>query len=77
MREPSIWIIEDNPKIGAHVGLFLTDQGFEVEVYEHAEAALTHLRNDGPPDVMLVDIRLPGMSGLEYIEQLAIGLSAH
>ncbi|CAM2010719.1 sigma-54-dependent transcriptional regulator [Acanthopleuribacter pedis] len=69
-RETQVWIIEDNPKIGAHVGLFLTDHGHQVEVMPTAEAAGEQLRLGGPPDVMLVDIRLPGQSGLDWIERL-------
>ncbi len=70
MSTPSVWMIEDNAKIGAHVGLFLTDHGHEVTVMETAEAAWERLRLEGPPDVILVDIRLPGQSGLAWIEQL-------
>lgn len=71
MNTPTVWMIEDNAKIGAHVGLLLTDHGHEVTVLETAEAAWDRLRVEGPPDVILVDIRLPGQSGLAWIEQLA------
>lgn len=42
---------------------------YEVHEYESAEAALAAFRA-AAPDVVLLDISLPGMSGVELVEQL-------
>lgn len=64
-------IVEDNPDLLEKLTLILAGEE-ECEVvgnYETAEAALQHIPAS-PPDIMLVDITLPGISGIELIEKI-------
>ena len=64
-----ILVIEDQPlemKLAVHV---LIAAGHEVEQADDAERALTNLRND-VPDVILLDLSLPGMDGLALARQV-------
>lgn len=66
----SIWLIEDNPTYGRTVGRLIDRlPGFRCSgVFVSCEDALAAIaRNPGPPDVILLDVGLPGMSGLEGI----------
>ena len=65
----SIWLVEDNAKIRAHVTSILADEGFKVKGMATAEAVQVELGRQ-TPDLMLLDIRLPGISGLDLIHQL-------
>lgn len=66
-----IYIVEDHPAVReAYTLLFELEDDFEVcGAAETAEKALDDLANVRP-DLLLVDVRLPGMSGLELVERL-------
>lgn len=64
-------IVEDDAKLRATLERYLAAQpGFRcVSAYPNAEAALAGIPAS-PPDVVLMDINLPGMSGIECVAQL-------
>jgi two-component system alkaline phosphatase synthesis response regulator PhoP len=66
---PRVLIVDDEPEFLELTALFLKEVGFEVEVARAAgEAVAKAVRN--PPDVILLDILLPGCDGLEILETL-------
>ncbi|HEV7766740.1 MAG TPA: sigma-54 dependent transcriptional regulator [Thermoanaerobaculia bacterium] len=67
-----ILVIEDDDKIAANVTLRLREEGYGVVAFRTAEDALAHLRDASrvQPDMALVDVRLPGMSGIELVRIL-------
>ncbi|HEY0158618.1 MAG TPA: sigma-54 dependent transcriptional regulator [Thermoanaerobaculia bacterium] len=64
-----ILVVEDDDKIAANVTLRLREEGYGVVAFRNAEDALAHLRDGGrvQPDMALVDVRLPGMSGVDLV----------
>ncbi|HEX9982195.1 MAG TPA: sigma-54 dependent transcriptional regulator [Thermoanaerobaculia bacterium] len=69
---PLLLIVEDDEKISANIVLRLREEGYGAVAFRSAEDALRWLR-DGDnvqPDMLLVDVRLPGMSGIELIRRL-------
>jgi two-component system, NtrC family, nitrogen regulation response regulator NtrX len=67
---PFILVVEDHQKIRGHIVLQLRDQGFAVHAVPSAEAALQFLEENEAPDLLLVDVRLPSMSGIELVRGL-------
>jgi two-component system, NtrC family, nitrogen regulation response regulator NtrX len=67
-----ILIVEDDDKIAANMTLRLREEGYGVVAFRNAEDALAHLRDASlvQPDMALVDVRLPGMSGIELVRIL-------
>ena len=67
----TISIVEDNEQLrGTLVRLINREDGFECSSdYADAEAALAGLPND-KPNVVLMDINLPGMNGVECVRRL-------
>ena len=61
-RDPKILVIDDEASIRESLTAFLEDYNFEVTSAESAEEALELLQNY-VPDVAIVDLRLPEMSG--------------
>lgn len=59
-----VWIVDDDSSIRWVLARTLRADGFEVGDFEDAEAALKELKTS-QPDVLMTDIRMPGMSGLE------------
>ena len=70
MDTPFILAVEDHQKIRGHIILQLREEGFAVDAVASAEEALKWLRENESPDLLLVDVRLPKMSGIELVRQL-------
>ncbi len=64
-----VLIIDDEGNLRRMLRALLEEEGFAVDEAESAEAALTRVA-DSPPEVILLDLVLPGMSGLEALEPL-------
>ncbi|HYI11251.1 MAG TPA: sigma-54 dependent transcriptional regulator [Thermoanaerobaculia bacterium] len=64
-----ILVVEDDDKIAANITLRLREEGFGVVAFRNAEEALAHLRDTSrvQPDMAMVDVRLPGMSGIDLV----------
>ena len=67
---PEVFIVEDEEIARRALTSLLTSYGYKAEAYESAEEALAHLAEHASPPVMLIDVDLPGMSGLQLVEKL-------
>jgi DNA-binding NarL/FixJ family response regulator len=70
-NEIKVSLVEDNQLLARELEKCLNGaKGISCQsVYDTAEAALAHVPQS-PPHVLLVDLRLPGMSGVDLIRQL-------
>jgi DNA-binding NtrC family response regulator len=66
----TVFVVDDEKNIRRTVRMVLEGEGFTVEEASSGEEALARLPDIGA-DVMLLDVQLPGMSGLEAIERIA------
>ena len=69
MAGETILIVEDSPVSLKLAALALRAQGYKVQVASTAEQALSSLRS-WKPDLILADIMLPGMDGLEFTRRV-------
>jgi two-component system phosphate regulon response regulator PhoB len=74
MSEPqtpraSILIVEDHPTMREAMRLVLEHEGFEINVAADGQSALQVVR-ESPPDVMFLDMNLPGASGADILQEL-------
>ncbi|WP_448586206.1 response regulator transcription factor [Thermaurantiacus sp.] len=67
--EPAIALIDDDRHILTSVSLALQAEGFRTRVYADGEAGLRALL-DNPPDLAVVDIKMPRMDGMELLRRL-------
>ena len=65
----TILIVDDEPTICWALQRALAEEGHEVTTSATAEDALAQV-NNAVPDVIMMDVRLPGMDGLSALEQL-------
>jgi DNA-binding NarL/FixJ family response regulator len=68
----SVWIVEDEPTFRQSLRDVLIQQN-DIEcshVFSCCEDALTVLQKGDPPDIILIDIGLPGMSGIDGIAKM-------
>jgi two-component system response regulator RegX3 len=64
-----ILVVDDEPAIVDAVTYALRASGFEVDTFGDGESALEAARTDGY-DVLVLDVRLPGLSGIEICRRL-------
>jgi two-component system response regulator MprA len=64
-----VLVVEDEPGIAGFVRRGLLFEGYHVEVAADGRAALASLR-DNPPDVVVLDIMLPGIDGVEITRRV-------
>jgi two-component system, cell cycle response regulator DivK len=69
MSERLILVVEDNEKNLKLVRDVLQFEGYDVMEARSAEEGLT-LATERPPDLVLMDVQLPGMDGVEALRQL-------
>jgi DNA-binding response OmpR family regulator len=62
-----VLIVEDDVAVGELLQGFVRDLGHESELVPSAEAALQRLQKNRP-ELVLLDLRLPGMSGLDFLQ---------
>jgi two-component system KDP operon response regulator KdpE len=69
MSGARVLVVEDDPSVSRIIAHNLGGHGFRVDVAESGELGLELAERVGP-DVILLDLGLPGMSGFEVIDQL-------
>lgn len=67
----SVLVVDDEPAIRDLLALVLEGDGYEVRQASDGEEALVAAERQ-PPDVILLDIKMPGMSGVEFARRYAL-----
>jgi FixJ family two-component response regulator len=67
---PTVYVVDDDPSLRAALEGLLASQGLRTELFETAEEFLRSKRPDGP-SCLVLDVSLPGVSGLDFQRQLA------
>jgi CheY-like chemotaxis protein len=63
-----ILVVDDDRGIRETLGDVLSDEGYRVRLARDGGEALTLLRQGRPPDLILLDLSMPGMSGAEFLK---------
>ncbi len=66
-----ILVVDDEAPLRALIGEILIRGGFRVEFAENGASAVQKIKN-GPPDLVTLDLMMPGMSGWDVIEQVRV-----
>ena len=69
MKISRILIVDDEPQARRVLRVALAAQGFEVNDARSGEEALEKLREE-PLDVILLDLKIPGMGGIEACREI-------
>lgn len=69
MKTPLVYIVEDDNNISEIESFALKNSGYITEVFETGKIFFKHLQNK-KPDIVLLDIMLPDMDGLEILRKM-------
>ncbi len=67
-----VLVIEDEERIRQFLQRGLSYEGYRVDIAEDGPSGLDSAR-DNPPDIVLLDVMLPGMNGIEVCRRLRAG----
>ena len=66
---PRMVIVDDEPEVLEELAEVFGEYGYEIETAREGEEALRKVK-EKRPHVMLLDIRMPGMDGLEVLRRV-------
>jgi DNA-binding NtrC family response regulator len=70
MKKPLVAIVDDDTAFGAYLKTFLSLRGYDARTYGRGDEFLASIRNADQPDVVLLDVMMPGMDGVETLKSL-------
>jgi two-component system alkaline phosphatase synthesis response regulator PhoP len=65
-----VLVVDDEPYIGRIIQLKLEDGPYDVELAPDGTSALSRLRSESPIDLILLDIMMPELNGLDLLAEL-------
>jgi CheY-like chemotaxis protein len=66
----TVLVVDDEPDVRLIARMVLVADGFDVREVGSGEAAFEDLAQSGAPDLVLLDVRLPGIDGWEVLRRL-------
>ena len=67
VNECKVLVVDDDADTREALAIALSDAGFLVEQANDGERALERIDEDGDPDVILLDLHMPGVDGAEFL----------
>src|SRR3954468_22638915 len=68
-KQAKILIVEDDIDLNNAYQMILKSVGYEIYTAFNGEEALQSIKEHGDPDVLLLDLRMPVMDGIEFLKQ--------
>src|SRR5262249_34450261 len=65
-----VMVVEDEPENRLFIGLMLRTEGYDVVEAEDGPAAFDLLTREEAPDLILLDVMMPGLNGWQVFERL-------
>ena len=75
-RQLGVLVVDDDESLLDEMVTTLADEGFAVHSARHALEAIQHIQCNPRIGVLLTDVRMPGMDGLQLVEELLAKLPA-
>ncbi len=67
---PKVVIVDDDDGFRDILGINLGEEGFDVLAFANGEDALSYFENNGHADIILLDWKMPGLTGLEVLRRI-------
>lgn len=69
-QAPMVFVVDDDPSVRSSLKFLMTSVGLQVESFDSADALLKRKLPDAP-SCLVLDVRLRGLSGLDFQRELA------
>ena len=69
-KQPYVYVIEDEESISQLICMYLSKSDIGTKAFYNAEDALANFDKDRKPDLVILDLNLPGMSGFDFLNEL-------
>jgi two-component system response regulator AtoC len=70
MKKPYVAIVDDDSAFAAYLKTFLSLRGYEARCYTRGDEMLASMKQNEAPDVVLLDVMMPGLDGLATLRAL-------
>jgi len=69
-RPANIAVVDDDSGFAGYLRTFLALRGYEARAYTRGDEIVAAIRQGEPPDIVLLDVAMPGMDGLQTLKAL-------
>src|SRR5262249_56256861 len=73
MGRRTVFVVDDDESVRAHLPVLLSALGYKVALAASGQEALSRLAADSLPALVMLDLIMPGLSGLEVLDRLKAG----
>ena len=70
LKKPFVAIVDDDSAFASYLRTFLSLRGYETRSYSRGDEMLASVKQGDPPDIVLLDVMMPGMNGIETLKAL-------
>src|SRR5215204_5267549 len=70
MKKPYVAIVDDDAGFAQYLRTFLSLRGYEARCYTRGDELLASMKQNEPPDVVLLDVMMPGLDGLATLRAI-------
>ncbi len=70
MKKPYVAIVDDDSAFANYLRTFLSLRGYETRSYSRGDEMVAAVKAGDPPDIVLLDVLMPGMSGIDTLRAL-------
>lgn len=69
-QNPNVFIVDDDPSVRKGLGRLLRSAGYEIEAFGSAQEFLAMTTDCSGPACLVLDVKMPGLNGLELQQEL-------
>jgi DNA-binding response OmpR family regulator len=70
VKKPYVAIVDDDSAFANYLRTFLSLRGYETRSYSRGDELVAAVKAGDPPDIVLLDVMMPGMNGFEVLAAL-------
>ena len=70
MKKPYVAVVDDDSAFANYLRTFLSLRGYETRSYSRGDEMVAAIKQSDPPDIVLLDVMMPGMNGLDTLRAL-------